>query len=159
MLSIRLATVNDAGLLLSLIRELADYEHELSSVTITESQLAQHGFGANPKFRALIAEWAGQPAGYAVFFPFFSTWTGPHMFLEDVFVRPQLRGKGIGSALMAHVARVAREENCYAMRWEVLGWNEPSIKTYLGMGAEFLEDWKLMWLTGDSLRSLAERAA
>jgi GNAT superfamily N-acetyltransferase len=158
MLSIRLATVNDAGLLVALIRELAEYEKELDAVKITEAKLAQDGFGPDPKFRALIAEWDGQPAGYAFFFGFYSTWTGRHMFVEDLFVRPQFRGKGIGKSLMAKVADISQQENCYAMRWEVLGWNQSSIDVYRSMGAEFLEDWKLMWLTGKPLRELAESA-
>lgn len=158
MLSIRPATVNDAGLLVALIRELADYEKELGSVEITEAALARDGFGPDPKFHALIAEWDGQAAGYAFFFPFYSTWTGRQMFLEDLFVRLQFRGKGIGKALMARVAQIAQQEGCYAMRWEVLGWNQPSIDVYRAMGAEFLEDWKLMWLKGTALRDLAESA-
>lgn len=159
MLSIRSATVKDVPLLRSMICELADYEHELESVEITEAQLAEDGFGEDPKFRALIAEWDRQPAGYAVFFQFYSTWTGRHMFLEDLFVRPQLRGKKIGMSLMAKVASIAREEGCRAMRWEVLGWNQPSIDLYRSLGGEFLDDWKLVLLREDALKALAERAA
>ena len=158
MLSIRPATVNDAGLLLRLIRELAEYEKELESVKTTEAELARDGFGADPKFRAMIAEWDGEPAGYALVCDVYSTWSGVHMFLEDLYVRPQFRGKGIGKSLMARVAKLARQENRYAMRWEVLDWNQPSIDVYRAMGAEFLEGWKLMWLTGDRLRELAESA-
>jgi GNAT superfamily N-acetyltransferase len=158
MLSIRPATAHDAGLLVALIRELAEYEKELDAVEITESVLVRDGFGAHPKFRALIAEWDGQPAGYAFFFDFYSTWTGRHMFLEDLFVRPQFRGKGIGKTLMARVADIAQQENCIAMRWEVLGWNQSAIDVYRAMGAEFLDDWKLMLLRGKPLRELAESA-
>lgn len=158
MLSIRPATTHDAGLLVALIRELAEYEKELDAVEITESVLVRDGFGAHPKFRALIAEWDGQPAGYAFFFDFYSTWTGRHMFLEDLFVRPQFRGKGIGKTLMARVADIAQQENCIAMRWEVLGWNQSAIDVYRAMGAEFLEGWKLMLLKGKPLRELAESA-
>jgi len=159
MLSIRPATVKDVPLLRSMIRELADYERELDSVEITEEQLAKDGFGEDPKFRALIAEWEGQPAGYAVFFQFYSTWTGRHMFLEDLFVRPQLRGKKIGMSLMAKVASIARKEGCSAMRWEVLAWNQPSIDLYKSLGGEFLEGWKLVLLKDEALKKLAERAA
>jgi GNAT superfamily N-acetyltransferase len=159
MLSIRPATVKDVPLLRSMIRELADYERELDSVEITEDQLAKDGFGEDPKFRALIAEWEGQPAGYAVFFQFYSTWTGRHMFLEDLFVRPQLRGKKIGMSLMAKVASIARKEGCSAMRWEVLAWNQPSIDLYKSLGGEFLEGWKLVLLKDEALKKLAERAA
>jgi GNAT superfamily N-acetyltransferase len=128
-------------------------------VRITEEQLAQDGFGADPKFRALIADWDTQPAGYAVFFQFYSTWTGRHMFLEDLFVRPQLRGKKIGMSLMSKVASIARAEGCSAMRWEVLGWNQPSIDLYKSLGGEFLDDWKLVLLKDEALKNLAERGA
>lgn len=158
MLSIRPATVNDAGLLAALIRELAEYEKELDAVEITESQLVRDGFGPAPKFRALIAEWDQQPVGYAFFFDFYSTWTGPHLFLEDLFVRPQFRGKGIGRRLMAQVAEIARKEDCTAMRWEVLAWNQSAIGVYRALGAEFLDEWKLMLLRGKPLRDLAESA-
>ncbi|HZQ67947.1 MAG TPA: GNAT family N-acetyltransferase [Terriglobales bacterium] len=159
MLSIRPATIEDVPLLRAMICELAEYERELESVKITDAQLARDGFGEDPKFRALIAEWNGQPAGYAVFFQFYSTWTGRHMFLEDLFVRPQLRGKKIGMTLMAKVASIAREEGCNAMRWEVLAWNQPSIDLYQSLGGEFLDDWKLVLLRDEALKRLAERAA
>lgn len=159
MLSIRPATVNDTGLLRTLIRELAEYEKELDAVTITEAQLAKDGFGADPRFRALLAEWQGQPAGYAFFFHFYSSWTGRHMFLEDLFVRPSFRGKGIGKALMASVAKIADAEECNAMRWEVLAWNQSAIDVYRSIGTEFLDDWKLMILRGESLRALARQGS
>ena len=158
MLLIRRATVKDVPLLRSMICELAEYERELESVLITEEQLAKDGFGEDPKFGALIAEWEGQPAGYAVFFQFYSTWTGRHMFLEDLVVRPQLRGKKIGMSLMAKVAEIAREAGCNAMRWEVLAWNQPSIDLYRSLGGEFLDDWKLVLLRDEALKKLAERA-
>lgn len=158
MLSIRPATVNDVSLLRILIRELAEYERELDAVEITEAELVRDGFGPQPKFRAFIAEWDAQPAGYALFFDFYSTWTGRHMFLEDLFVRPQFRGSGIGKALMARVAEIAQQENCRGMRWEVLGWNQSAIDVYRAIGAEFLDDWKLVLLRGAPLRRLAERA-
>ena len=156
MLSIRPATVNDAGLLVSLIRELAEYEKELDAVKITEAQLARDGFGDRPSFRALIAEWDAQPAGYALFTDFYSTWTGRQLFLEDLFVRPAFRGKGIGKKLMAEVAAIARKEQCIAMRWEVLGWNQSAIDVYQVLGAEFLDGWRLMLLRDEPLRQLAE---
>jgi len=156
MLTIRPATIDDAPLLRQLIWELAEYEKEPDEVRITAADLARDGFGPDPQFRALIAEWDGQPAGYAVFLPFYSTWSGRRMYLEDVFVRPQFRGKGIGRGLMARVASIAQVENCTAMGWEVLDWNQPAIDVYRAMGAEFLENWKLMILRGDPLRKLAE---
>jgi GNAT superfamily N-acetyltransferase len=156
MVSIRAATVNDASLLKALICELAEYEQEQDQVVITEADLVRDGFKPQPKFRALIAEWGGQPAGYALFFGVYSTWEGrPGLFLEDLFVREQFRGKGIGRALLACVAGIARRENCYGVRWEVLDWNQPAIDFYKRLGATFLDQWKSALLTGEAL----ERAA
>ncbi|MFZ0815099.1 MAG: GNAT family N-acetyltransferase [Candidatus Sulfotelmatobacter sp.] len=158
MLLIRPATVNDAALLRTLIRELAEFERELDFCVIEEVDLARDGFGPNPKFRALIAESDGQPAGYAVFFGYYSTWAGSGLYLEDVFVRAQFRRKGIGMALLAEVARIALQENCRAMRWEVLGWNQGAIDLYKLLGAEFPDKWQSVLLAGDALRRLAEKA-
>jgi GNAT superfamily N-acetyltransferase len=159
MLSIRAATVNDASLLCSLVRELAEYERELHRVVIQEEDIVRDGFGAHPKFRALIADWEGEAAGYALFFTVYSTWEGkPGLFLEDIFVRPAFRQKGIGTALLANVARLARDENCYGMRWEVLDWNQPAISLYESLGAKFLDQWRSAILTGDALQSLAQQA-
>jgi GNAT superfamily N-acetyltransferase len=158
MLSIRPATVNDVTLLRTLIRELADYEHELDMVAITEADLARDGFGPQPKFHALIAEWDAQPAGYALFFDFYSTWRGRQMFLEDLFVREAFRGRKIGRGLLAAVARIAENEGCHALRWEVLNWNQAAVKFYESLGAEFLDDWRLTLLTDDKLRQLAGSA-
>jgi len=142
-----------------MIRELAEYEHELEMVSITEGDLLRDGFGAAPKFRALIAEWERQPAAYALFFGFYSTWEGrPGLFLEDIFVRQQFRHRGIGKALLAHVARIARSEGCYGLRWEVLGWNQPAIDLYQSLGAKFLDQWRSMLLSDDALERLAETA-
>src|SRR5271165_6029223 len=103
MLLIRPATIDDVTLLRTLIRELAEFEHQLDLCVIEEADLVRDGFGTNPKFRALIAEWSGEPAGYALFFGYYSTWVGPGLYLEDAFVRSQYRGKGIGMALLANV--------------------------------------------------------
>src|ERR1700757_842431 len=119
MIKIRPATVDDVGLLRTMIRELAEFEQELHWVTIREEELVRDGFGEHPRFRALIGEWEGQPAGYALFFNYFSTWVGRGLFLEDLFVRERFRGNGIGQALLARVARVAVDEKCFGMRWEV----------------------------------------
>jgi len=160
MLSIRPAAAKDAALLSVLVRELAGYERQLEFVTMSEADLLRDGFGANPKFRALIAEWSGQSAGYALFFGFYSTWAGrPGLFLEDLFVRQQFRGKGIGSELLAEVARIALAENCYGVRWEVLDWNEPAIKLYGELGADFLDDHKAVVLSGEALHRVAKKAA
>lgn len=159
MLSIRPATVDDVALLRTMIRELAEYERELDLVAITEADLARDGFGANPKFRALIAEWEKQPAGYALFFGYYSTWAGLGLFLEDLFVRQQYRSHGIGRALLAAVARIAVRENCYAVHWEVVDWNETAIEFYKSLGGKFLDQWRLALLTDDALRRLAESAS
>jgi GNAT superfamily N-acetyltransferase len=158
MLLIRAATVNDVALLRTLIRELAEFERQLELCVIEEADLLRDGFGAKPKFRALIAEWSGRTAGYALFFGYYSTWVGPGLYLEDVFVRHEFRGKGIGMALLAAVARIALQENCSAMRWEVLDWNERAIELYKSLGAEFRDEWRPVLLTDDVLRKLAERA-
>ncbi len=157
MLSIRAATVNDVALLKNLICEFAEYERERHLVMITEADLVRDGFGPEPKFRAMIAEWDGQAAGYALFFGFYSTWEGrPGLFLEDLFVRRTSRGKGIGKALLAKVAGIARRENCYGVRWEVLDWNQPAIDLYKTLGATFLDHWKAVVLTGEALERAAE---
>jgi GNAT superfamily N-acetyltransferase len=157
MLSIRSATIYDVPLLRTMIRELAEFEHELDLCVIEEGDLARDGFGANPKFRAMIAEWEGSPAGYAVFFGYYSTWVGSTLYLEDLFVRPQFRGKGIGMALLSEIARVALNENCSAMRWEVLAWNENAIGLYKALGAQFIDQWKPVLLADDALHRLAEK--
>ncbi len=159
MISIRPATVNDVSLLRSMIWELADYEHEADSVKITEAELARDGFGEDPQFQALIAEWDGQPAGYALFFDYYSTWRGRQLFLEDLFVRPQLRGKKIGIALLGEVARMAQSKGCRGMRWEVLAWNQPAIELYRSLGADFLDDWKLVMLDERAQQNLGKKAA
>jgi len=158
MLVIRPATVDDVTLLRTLIRELAMFEHELEFCVIEEADLARDGFGAYPRFRALIAEWDAQPAGYALFFGYYSTWTGRGLFLEDLFVREQFRGRGIGKALLASVARVAVKENCHGVQWEVVDWNEKAIELYKSLGAKFRDQWRPMMVTDDALRRLAEKA-
>jgi len=157
MLSIRPATINDVPLLRTFIRELAEYERELDKVLITEADLARDGFGPQPKFQALIAEWDKQPVGYALFFDIYSTWRGRQMFLEDLFVREAFRGRKIGIGLLTAVARIAEREGCHALRWEVLNWNHTAVKFYESLGAEFLHDWRLTLLADDNLRQLAGR--
>ena len=158
MLSIRSATIHDAALLRTLIRELAEFEHELGQVVISEADLERDGFGPQPKFRALIAEWDGQPAGYALFFDFYSTWRGRQMFLEDLFVRDAFRGRKVGKALLAAVAEVARGDSCHGLRWEGINWNHSAVSFYQSLGAEFLDDWRLVFLGDEPLRRLAESA-
>jgi GNAT superfamily N-acetyltransferase len=158
MLSIRPATIDDAERLRTLIRELAEFERQMEFCVIETTDLVRDGFGPDPKFRALIAEWDSKPAGYALFFSYYSTWVGPGLYLEDIFVRSQYRGKGIGMALLAHVARIALQEDCCAMRWEVLDWNEKAIQLYKSLGAEFRDEWLPVLLTEEALRRLAEKA-
>lgn len=158
MLRIRPANVGDAPLLRTMIGELADFEHELELVTITEEELRRDGFGENPRFRALIAEWDGQAAGYGLIFGYYSTWAGRGLFLEDLFVREPFRRRGIGKALLAAVARIAVAEHCYGIHWEVLDWNEKAIEMYKAMGAEFRDQWRPVLLTGEALKRLAEKA-
>lgn len=159
MVLIRPATIDDVGLLRSLIRELAAFERELHLCVIEEADLARDGFGANPGFRALIAEWDGQTAAYALFFGCYSTWAERRLFLEDLFVREPFRGRGIGKALLTSVARIAVQENCYGVQWEVLDWNEKAINLYKSLGAEFLDQWRPVLLEDRALEMLAEKAS
>ena len=159
MLSIRPATVKDASLLASMILELAEYEKLDHEAAVTAESIARDGFGPHPKFRAIIAELDGKPAGYAVFFGFYSTFQGrAGLFLEDIYVRPALRKQGIGQALLNYVARIAWEEDYFCMRWEVLDWNKPAIDFYHRLGAVFLDEWKAVMLIGDPLQAAADSA-
>jgi GNAT superfamily N-acetyltransferase len=156
MLTIRQATRADASLMLEFIRGLAKYERAPNSVIATEADLIRDGFGADPKYRCVIAEWDNRPAGFAFFFYNYSTWRGqPGLYLEDLFVLPEMRGKGIGKALLQHLAQIAVKENCYGIRWMVVEWNEPAIKFYEALGAETLGDWETMLLRGPALARLA----
>lgn len=158
MLHIRPATIHDVALLRTMIRELAEYERELDLVTIHEEDLTRDGFGETPRFRALIAEWQQQPAGYACFFGYYSTWVGRGLFLEDLFVRQNFRGHAIGKALLAEVARIAIAEGCYGIHWEVLDWNETAIEFYKRLGAQFRDRWRRVLLTDEPLQQLAKNA-
>ena len=156
MLSIRNATATDAPLMLDFIRRLAEYEREPNAVIATEADIIRHGFGPEPKYRCLIAEWQGMPAGFALFHYNFSTWRGqPGLYLEDLFVLVEMRGKGVGKALLQRLAQIALEENCYGLRWMVLEWNTPALKFYDSLGAELLDEWETMLVRGDALARLA----
>lgn len=158
MINIRPATQDDALLLRNLIHELADYEHLAHETIITEEDVLRDGFGPQPKFHALIAEWKNEVAGYALFFEFYSTFQGrAGLFLEDIFVRPQFRKNGIGTELLARVAKVAWEEDYFCLRWEVLDWNEPAIKFYKDLGADFLDEWKSVCLIGEAMQTVSEK--
>ncbi|HWG51205.1 MAG TPA: GNAT family N-acetyltransferase [Candidatus Acidoferrales bacterium] len=156
MLSIRTATSADVSLMLQFIHRLAEYEREPNAVVATEQDLLRDGFGPEPKYRCLIAEWDGAPAGFALFFFNYSTWLGqPGLYLEDLFVLPEMRGKGIGKALLKKLAQIAVEENCYGMRWQVLEWNEPALKFYDSLGATIMDEWETMRLMEPALSRLA----
>jgi GNAT superfamily N-acetyltransferase len=156
MLLIRAAAVGDVPLLLRFSREFAEYERQPDAVVIKEETLTRDGFGLQPKFRSLIAEWDGEAIGYALFFGFYSSCKGSGIFLEDLFVREAFRGRGIGRALMCQVARIARLEGSYGMRWEVLDWNESAIKFYKSLGGEFFDEWRQVLLQADALNRLAD---
>jgi GNAT superfamily N-acetyltransferase len=153
MLSIRTAEPRDVGVLRTMIHEMAEYER--LPVVITDDRLAQDGFGARPEFRVLLAEWDGQPAGYAFFFNCYSTFRGRGLFLEDLYVRTEFRGKRIGDALLARVAGIALVENCFGILMNVLEWNRPAIGFFRNRGIKFLDDWKTGCLDGEALRAAA----
>ena len=157
MLSIRPATIADVPLLRMLIQELAEFEREPQAVLITDDELKRDGFGPDPKFRAIIADHDGQPAGYAAFFASYSTWTGPCLFLEDLFVRELFRGRGVGHALLGQVARIARKEGYHTIRLDVLDWNESAIMFYKSLGAEFLPQWRNVVIGAEALDRLTRR--
>ena len=155
-ITIRPAIPDDAALILRFIRALAVYEREPDAVVATEETLIQHGFGPEPYFHCLIAELDRIPAGFAFYFFDYSTWLGaPGLYLEDLFVDPEFRGHGLGKALLERLAVIAVERGCARMKWEVLDWNEPAIEFYRAMGAEFLDEWRNVRLSGDALRRLA----
>ena len=158
-LRIRAATIEDVALLKRMILEFAEFERLSEHVTVTEESLVRDGFGPQPRFRTLIPEWDGKPAGYALFSGFYSSFAGPGLFLEDIYVRGEFRGEGIGKAVMAELAAIAVREGYQAMRWEVLDWNQPAIDFYKRLGATFLDHWKAVRLDGEGLRRLAGGAA
>ena len=156
---IRPATPADLALILSLIRELAEYEKLLHEVTASEADLQRALFGPKPTAECVIAEYAGKAAGFALFFHNFSTFLGkPGIYLEDLYVKPELRGKGIGRGLLAHLAALALSRGCGRFEWAVLDWNEPAIRFYKGLGARMMESWKINRLTGEALQKLAAEA-
>ena len=156
---IRPATPADVPTILRFIRELALYEREPQAVVATEADLLRDGFGPAPRFRALIADVEGAPAGFALFFTSYSTWRGHHgIRLEDLYVPPELRGKGIGKALLARVAQIAVAEGCPRLEWDVLDWNAPAIAVYERLGAHILTEWRIMRLSGAALTTLAAQS-
>ncbi|MCS3478329.1 diamine N-acetyltransferase [Bradyrhizobium elkanii] len=158
-LLIRRARPDEAGLVFSLVRELAEYEKLLHEVHASEADIADALFGANPRLYCDITEWKGEPAGFAVWFVNFSTFAGRHgIYLEDLFVRPALRGKGIGKALLVHLAKQCLANGWSRLQWAVLDWNAPSIAFYKSLGAELMDEWTICRVSGEALSTLAEGA-
>jgi GNAT superfamily N-acetyltransferase len=155
-LLIREATRDDVPEILALIRELAVYEKEPDAVLATEADLLRDGFGPEPYFRCLIAEWKGEVAGFALYFFQYSTWEGrPALYLEDLFVRERFRKRGIGVALFGRLAQIAVERQCTRFQWECLDWNRPALDFYESTGAVVLREWLNLRVTGDALQALA----
>ncbi|MBL8765132.1 MAG: GNAT family N-acetyltransferase [Phycisphaerae bacterium] len=164
---VRPATERDVPLILALIRELAEYERAPNDVVATEDALRCHLFGPwdatnarpGPAAECLIGECDGRAEGFALYFSNFSTWMGrPGLYLEDLFVRPSARGRGLGRALLRRLARVAVERGCGRMEWAVLDWNQPAIGFYRALGATPMDEWTVFRLTGPALRALADEA-
>ena len=156
---IRPAAPADIPLILQLIRDLATYERAPNDVTATEKDLAEVLFGENPSAQVRLAFEGETPVGFAVFFHNFSTWLGrPGLYLEDLFVKPEHRGKGYGRALLVDLARIARQRGCGRMEWAVLDWNDPAIQFYRKLGAQPMDEWTVFRLTGDGIGKLAEQA-
>jgi GNAT superfamily N-acetyltransferase len=158
-LTIRRARPDETGLVLSLVRELAEYEKLLHEFEATEAMLGEGLFCENPKLFCEIAEWDGEPAGFAIWFFNFSTFSGrPGVYLEDLFVRPAYRRNGIGKALLAHLAKQCLTNGWSRLQWSVLDWNTPSIEFYKSLGAVLMEEWTICKVTGQALTALAEGA-
>ena len=154
---IRRARVEDVSIILELIRDLATYERAPNEVSATEEQLVDVLFGERPAAEVLLAFEGDSPVGFAVFFHNFSTWLGrPGLYLEDLFVKPEKRGKGYGRALLVELARIAMERGCGRMEWAVLDWNEPAIKFYRSLSAKPMDEWTVFRLTGDGIARLAD---
>ena len=154
--TIRPAIAADVPLILSLVRGLAEYERAPEAVLATEEDLLRDGFGPNPFYFCLIAEHKGRPAGFAFYFFDYSTWIGrPGIYLEDLFVYPELRGLGIGKALLKQVAAIAVEKGCARLKWSVLDWNTPAIDFYRAMGGELMDEWTNVRIQGEALARLA----
>jgi GNAT superfamily N-acetyltransferase len=159
MLTLRAALPADAPLILAYIRELAEYERAPEKAVATEADILRHGFGEHPLIHVIMAEWAGRPAGFALWFLNFSTWEGkPGLYLEDLFVRPEFRGHGIGKALLKRLARIAVDQGCCRYQWQVLDWNTPSIEFYEAHGAGVLREWLTCRVEGEALQRLASEA-
>src|SRR5512138_3806958 len=152
MMRIRRAVAADVPEILALVRELAEYEKAPHEVKATEADLLRDGFSGTPRFYVEMAEWHGAPAGFALWFFNYSTWEGrPGIYLEDLFVRPAFRGRGIGKALLVELAQIAVRENCGRFVWQVLDWNTPAIDFYKALGANVMSEWLTMRVEGEAL--------
>jgi len=159
-LSIRRARPGEAGLVLDFVRELAEYEKLSHEVEATEAEIADALFSKDPRLFCAIAEWNGEPVGFAVWFLNFSTFSGRHgIYLEDLYVRPSHRGKGIGKALLVYLAKECVDNGWSRLQWAVLDWNAPSIAFYKSLGAAMLDDWTLCRVSGPALTRLAGSAS
>ena len=157
---LRFATVDDVGLIIDFIRQLADYERKSDEVVTDEDQLRESLFGERRVAEVVIASYEGEPAGFALFFHNFSTFLGrPGIYVEDLFVIPSLRGHGIGKILLSFLARLAVERGCGRIEWWVLDSNEPAIRFYERLGAKAMDEWTVFRLTGETLEELAESSS
>jgi len=171
MLNIRPATPADVPQILAFIRDLAIYEREPDAVLATEADLLRDGFGPEPRFHCLLADWSepstnnqqpstnNQAAGFALYFYNYSTWRGHHgIHIEDLFVRPEHRGNGIGKSLLTRIAAIAVEQGCHRLQWDVLEWNTPAIGFYEQMGAKMMTEWRTMRINRETLPALAAQS-
>ena len=155
-MEIRLATAADASLILRFVQALAEYEREPQAVQVTAAKLREQLSAAVPPFECLIAEHAGTPLGFALFFPSYSTWLGrPGIWLEDLFVLPEARRAGVGTSLLGRLGELARERNCGRLEWSVLDWNQPAIDFYESLGAKLMEQWRICRVEGAALAGFA----
>lgn len=155
-LKIRTTDIKDAALILEFIKELAEYEKLSNEVVATHESIEQSLFGDNPKAFCVIAEWEGKPVGFALYFYNYSTFLGQNgIYLEDLYVRKEMRGNGIGKSLLSYLAAKAIAEKCGRLEWWVLDWNKPSIEFYEKLGAEAMDEWTVYRMTGEPLQKLA----